>query len=921
MAIMTTSYTNPSAPTSVYMKTIKGESIKTGSYYYYKDKGHARLYWPAGTPGTNNPIIKYKIYISFKGGAYLDTTVTSSQTTTINGNTYYYYDVGGDGDAVRGDYQTYKIQAIGKYSNSNLSSATSPRLYKNRLPSNPTGGIKVLASKEEKGPLPYTIGSDPDGQTVKIYYSKPPNRARIPYDGRNLDLGTYYIWSYDGLEFSENYSESQIKKTSTEPKVYGFDTKEINFTPYCSANTSDTSFNYVIGIELYNIGTTHSSDYDFTKYNIYYSQGPTATSDGIINPTGVLISSLSVAPSENSPIFLDVEDIITPGYFFKIGVSVTTTLNETSEIKWGSDTYCCGKALTINDFSSLEIEINSKIDNNKKEISAADDIANSFNNYIRITWTNPEIKSIRFGIAKIECGITNNNTTTFTPITTETDSGEKFNPNLTRGKSNIGYLNIGNSVARGSTVIPAIRVTPIYGDHFIVSSKAEKTRTNLLKFEGAYSINPPTWNFFIDDDVSNISFNGNKIRGDAGFATISNVTIENDQISSPYGGKYETIDSSVPGKISFNNEGTFGSFKEALNALNLDSLISSTYTITVTDRYGNSASTEVSQSIDFRVAPTWPNDAKLTTKVLYLNSGEKIFDSNDSSEVDENLRILNPGEIISLSWNQAKDSGNGKPETVKYKIICYTKASTKTLYYENGSKFFEYITDENSCEFSYIVPYGNTTVNSIFFEVIAIDQSGKTSTSLKTSQNQALAIGRAVVPDYDIVSYEISEKEGEPTGVLTGVLEVKDYGDSRIINSSWTNYARLEGLKLAIRQQNGEQKILTYDNNFIFSDTGYPKLGKVVLSFSLYPSYIDSLNSNKTYLFSFEGPTFSYRSHQIGINIPADSTSIEKSAFSVAAADGKDRIYFVSNSPDLEDIYLNLTEGKIYNLIIDCGEW
>ena len=87
--------------------------------------------------------------------------------------------------------------------------------------------------------------------------------------------------------------------------------------------------------------------------------------------------------------------------------------------------------------------------------------------------------------------------------------------------------------------------------------------------------------------------------------------------------------------------------------------------------------------------------------------------------------------------------------------------------------------------------------------------------------------------------------------------------------------------------------------------------------------------SSKIYLFSFEGPTFSYRNHQIGINVAADSIGIEeengekisKSVFSVAAANGKDKIYFISNSPVLEDIYLNLTEGKIYNLIIDCGEW
>ena len=460
-AVLSTTFTDPSAPTSIYIATIKGESIKTGNYYQYKDRGKARLYWSAGTPGTNNPIEKYRIYISFKGGEYRDTTaeITAkpTSTTTINGKTYYYFDVGGDGDASRGDYQTYKIKAIGKYSSSNLSSATSPRLCKNRLPITPVGKTKTVPSTEANASLSYSVESDPDGQTVKVFYSASANgtenrKEYIP--NTKLDFGTYYIWSYDGLEFSSKSAKVIIRKDTAAPSVTSFNVSETNFDPYYK----NTAYSYVTTINLTSV-TAEKGDYsDIAKYNFYCSQGSSATSPEITNPVGALLISSSSAAPETSPIRLNVGNIITPGNYFKIGVSVTTSLNEPSSIKWNPQIYCSGKALTSNDFSSLEIGVNSKIDNNKAEISEADDIANYFNNYIRISWTNPTVEN-RFKISTIECGILNEQQSDFTSITTDIsvnkDTGE-----------NVSYLNIGNSVARKTSVIPAIRITSVNGTSF-----------------------------------------------------------------------------------------------------------------------------------------------------------------------------------------------------------------------------------------------------------------------------------------------------------------------------------------------------------------------------------------------------------------------------------------------------------------------
>ena len=188
-----------------------------------------------------------------------------------------------------------------------------------------------------------------------------------------------------------------------------------------------------------------------------------------------------------------------------------------------------------------------------------------------------------------------------------------------------------------------------------------------------------------------------------------------------------------------------------------------------------------------------------------------------------------------------------------------------------------------------------------------------------------------MAPDFEVISYNI-----DSNGNLSGILSISDFGDSRKINSNWTNYDRIGGLIFEERRDSItntiKEGVIASPYNFPEGETtisGYKKSGKQVLTFYLYPKDMSSNASSKIYLFSFEGPTFSYRNHQIGINVAADSVAIEeengkqvsKSVLAVAAAGGKDKIYFISNSPDLEDIYLNLTNGKIYNLIIDCGEW
>ena len=922
-ATLCTTYTNPSAPASVYMTTINGESIKTGNYYYYKNGGKARLYWTAGTPGTNNPIITYKIYRSFKGGTYQDTTITSLNTITIPGGTYYYYDVEGDTSADRGDYQTYKIQAIGRYSNSSLSSAFSPRLYKNRLPSKlvVSTGENYIPYDETEITLSYTAGSDPDGHSVRTYYSDGINSEKHEYNGGSIEVlsnsTTYYLWSYDGLEFSANSSSVTFIKNDNGPSVTNFNISHTEFTPYQRNN----SINYATSITLNNITAEYGTHSSIRTYN-YYAR--ISSNSSFNSSNNIILDRIG-----NSNYSFNVSNKITAGYYFKLGVSITTNLGENSNIFWADNIYCCGTPITSNDFNPT-FTITSTINNNRGNIKVSDssDIAGRFNNFIKIEWTNPNITDTnRFGISKIECGyLTTSSTSSFNVVEMQNSNGNTATPPITIGGASQIYMYIGDSVSRGASITPAIRVTPVNGEPFIKTSNVKKTRTAALAFSGSYSIIPAAWYFFEHTynntaEYKNFYFSGNKILGDTDFANPKylNISIKNNLLNSTsYQGTYSYDDSSIPGKITFNSWDDYNNFYNALKNLNIDSSKNSTYTISITDRYGNTASTVVTQTIDFRVAPKWSQEALFTTKVKYLNSTSSEEINSGTTVVN---RILNPGDEIQLSWTSATDSGNSSNNNIEYIVNCYTKDSSEKPEYNNGVLYFKDIVKANN--YSYKIPSGSSTVKSIYFTIQAKDSSGLSSaTILSTSSGQALAIGRAVPPDFEVTSYNI-----DSNGNLSGTLSISDFGDSRKINPSWTNYDRIGGLIFEERSASLTNKIkegiTTYQYNFPegAAISGYATSGKQTLTFYLYPIGIPGNTSSKAYLFSFEGPTFSYRNHQIGINIAADSTSIEESAFSVAAAGGKNKIYFVSNNPNLNDIYLNLTEGKIYNLIIDCGQW
>lgn len=167
--------------------------------------------WTAGSAGTNNPITGYKV----SGCGTSKETDKNTRTWSVKAPTS------------RGSKYNSSVITKGTYSNSGSRSGNSIQI--NKLPNNPTiSGSDITIDATAAAPS-FTIsrtGTDPDGQTVKLYYnwsnshtgqSTISHGGKITIDPARSTAGnttkTLYVWAWDGLEYS-----SVVKRTVTRKK-------------------------------------------------------------------------------------------------------------------------------------------------------------------------------------------------------------------------------------------------------------------------------------------------------------------------------------------------------------------------------------------------------------------------------------------------------------------------------------------------------------------------------------------------------------------------------------------------------------------------------------------------------------------------------------------------------------------------------
>ena len=232
-----------------------------------KPGANITIKWSGAQPGTANPIAGFEAYYSLDGGSWnkISTSIaktSSSITMKVPNN--------------RGSTITAKVVIKNTESFTNPSKSGGSCLI-NRLPSAPTNlkpSQTIIPSTANSISFSMNAGSDKDGQSsYTIKYATSEDSTKRDYDiGTNLPFNTtedgltYYFWTWDGLEPSENsvsYTIIKNTKPTVSIGVTGTYVYDITATKGDNGQSNDKySYGYTYGEDRLIITTTS------TEYNI-----------------------------------------------------------------------------------------------------------------------------------------------------------------------------------------------------------------------------------------------------------------------------------------------------------------------------------------------------------------------------------------------------------------------------------------------------------------------------------------------------------------------------------------------------------------------------------------------------------------------------------------------------------------------------
>lgn len=255
-------YTSCSAPTSVSASGIVAPD------------GNVTVSWSGASGGTSNSINGYDIYWKITSEGSAPTTTTYSGSTSVTTTNNYGSATINVGSATRGYLVVFGVVTKGEAGSSYYSVIRTGGSVKiNSKPTKPSGGnASPTIIPAAGGTVTFTVfpGSDSDGQTVGLRYSTSTSGTRTACASQfSLNLtaaGTYYFWSNDGLEDSDEYITISIS-SNTKPTI----TIKVTGTTQQTVNTLNGAtyvLNPTITLTRGNNGQQNNNTYN---YYIHYS--------------------------------------------------------------------------------------------------------------------------------------------------------------------------------------------------------------------------------------------------------------------------------------------------------------------------------------------------------------------------------------------------------------------------------------------------------------------------------------------------------------------------------------------------------------------------------------------------------------------------------------------------------------------------
>lgn len=207
-------YSKCSAPTSVTASGIVAPN------------GEVTVSWSGASGGTSNSITGYEVYWRITSDGSTPTTGTNSGSKSVSSTNSSSSTTINVGNATRGHTVTFGVVTKGSAGSSYYSDIKTGGSVKiNSKPTKPLGGtVTPTKIPAAGGTVTFTVypGSDSDGQTVGLRYATSVSGGKTPCASTfSLNLSTaatYYFWSNDGLEDSDEYIIVAVS-SNTKPTV------------------------------------------------------------------------------------------------------------------------------------------------------------------------------------------------------------------------------------------------------------------------------------------------------------------------------------------------------------------------------------------------------------------------------------------------------------------------------------------------------------------------------------------------------------------------------------------------------------------------------------------------------------------------------------------------------------------------------
>lgn len=866
------------APTTITLKSKRNGSLTSESIVM--PSGTINVAWSGASGGTNNSITGYDIYYrlgsnpttsSYTGKIPLDNYYSTSGNIDIQlssatresliyvgivtkcGNTAYYSSLKTGGGNLRVNDQP-KAPTLNRKSPFTIKSSSS--------------GLSVTATK---GNTTYSIA------TPVVKYKKGSNShsGESTFTTANLDAGTYYFWTYDGLEYSAATTLTIYKNSKPAVSSVG-----ITSTPYIAKGETNT---YVYKVLIGNIVTNYSSG----KYTIRYQR----TDKGWSSNNDVVASkSYSGSSTINANYTFEFEkylpSTVSKDYDFNFAVQITVPSDEGEEKSlW----YYCGTDGTEGNMTYYKyagLWANATLSSDPLPAFSA-----TIKNDERMTsWTCTAKRSddSTLSVTKFKPRESDNNLifdveTADAPGITVTYTITATNGTITKTKSFTRTL-------RQKTVISSISFS-----NTTMNAFGSSDNTGVVKISGTRGN---------DLNASNTEATIYAVKGSSSESTTRKIII-----SASAGASFTDIESASISVSDF-----FSPPDKTLGIALANRYGTTTYyfKVTFTNKYGESIeATTGNCTLNFDKSPAF-NTAFSTEKIKYKNSSTGSYSTLNTHYIQKDQILQFGYDIINYTYRKltiqveraTDDEGANSIVVATQELAASSVASNATS---------RIIT--NVITNTYTV---SELVNAKYYWRLVVIQDG-TGATISSSWVPTNAVLHTTPIDFSIstitsnsnnyvVKFSCADLGIRLTsGATTSASVQLQYNNG----TSWSNFGNTVSLTGSSTSINTTVTI----SGAVLPDTKSFRL-LLTTSVSNANSYIAaSINTSSNIVIVYgEEPTVSYRKNQIGINnkAPAGTAVID-----IATASSKENIYIRKGTTIMLKVSFTLNSDNTITTIFD----